>query len=217
MQETKLYDIKNNQAKISLQNLTVGQSGIIVHKTLKNKIIIDQAVITQSNDSYSTIKFLKQDILPQNAIPTSKLKPRDGDMFVLNHLYQTSLLIVPNLETKKYILDIYSKQNFLNEDFFASYLKLINEPIPTKEDILAFTKKQQIGTIFVVVQEKLFIVDSLSFKVIDSVDIKVEDNSTQSPFLTKIDKITRSFFDFGAKKIENYNKYYLKLLGITND
>ena len=214
LQTSKIYDVTKNQAKIDIKNLKLGQSGIIVNQNDKNHIIIKQAIITQSNSDYSTITFINQDILIQDAIPTTKLKPSKNDKFVLNHLYQTSLLIVPNLKAKKEIYSLYKNQNFLNEDFFASYLKLISEPTPAKENIVDFTKKQQIGTIFVVVKNKLYIVDALSFKVIDTIDLQNNDKSTNSPFLTKINEIQRGFWDFGPEKIEDYNKYYLKLLNI---
>ncbi len=216
IQTSKIYDIEKDQAKIDITNINIGQSGIIVHQDDKNSIIISQATVIKSNSEYSTIEFIEKDILLQEAIPTSKLKPTNGDKFILNHLYQTSLLIVPNTKAKKVIKILFSNQNFLDEDFFASYLKLISQPVPTKEDILNFTNKQQVGSIFLAVKNNLYIVDTLSFKVVDTIDIKIDDNRTSSPFLTKIDEIERGFWDFGPEKIEDYNKYYLKLLNIND-
>lgn len=214
MQISKIYDIKTDTAKISIPNLEIGQSGVVVHQTNNNKFILAQATVTKSNSLDSTITFIQKDILVQNVIPTSKLKPSVGDKFILNHLYQTSLLIVPNLKSKKKILSLYKSQNFLSEDFFASYLKLISQPVPTKKNITDFTNKQQIGTIFLVIKNKLYIVDALSFKILDTIEIEINDKTTKKPFLTKIDEITRGFLDFGPKNIGDYNKYYSKLLGI---
>ena len=213
-QISRIYDIKDNKAKIDIPNLKIGQSGVVVHDSNGNKLILTQASVIKSNESHTVISFIKKEMLPQDAIPTSKLRPTKVDKFILNHLYKTSLLIVPNAKAKKDILDKYKSQRFINEDFFASYLKLINKPIPKKDDILLFTKDQQIGTIFVVVKNKLYILDAVSFKLIDTVEININDNKTEVPFLTKITEIEKGFWDFGDDNIKNYNKYYLKLLGI---
>ena len=150
----------------------------------------------------------------QDALPTSKLEPKNNDTFILNHLYSTTLLIIPNSKAKNSVLELFLNQNFLDQDFFASFLKLTNTPIPMKKDITEFALKHQIGTVFIVVQNNLFIVDSLTFKVLDSVIINNDDKTTQVPFLTKIEKIETPIYEFGEERIENYDFHYLKLLGM---
>jgi len=211
---TTIFDTNKKQAKINIANLAIGQSGIILHKNKTNKIIIAQASVISSNGNESTIKFSKKDILPQDAIPTSNLLPSNGDTFILNHLYSSSLLIVPNADSKQVVERKYTDQNFLNEDFFASYLKLNQQPIPKKEDFIDFCQTHQIGTIFMVIENKLHIVDSLSFKVIQTIPLTIESKETKVPFLTKIDEIESGFWDFEEENIEDYNEYYLQLLGI---
>jgi len=213
-QISKIYDVTKTEAKIDIKNLVVGQSGIIINKTDKHEIITSQATVIKSNDNHSVISFISQGILPQDAIPTSNLKPTNGDKFVLNHLYKTSLLIVPNLKSKQEVLKIFKTQNFINEDFFAANLKLNSQPVPTKETIISFCIKQQIGTIFVVVKNKLYILDTLSFKILDTVNVEINKDTTNVPFLTKVTEIEKGFWDFGPEKIENYDKYYLKLIGV---
>ncbi len=215
-QTAKIFDVTSKSAKINIPNLTVGQSGVIVTDVQNNSIILSQAIVTYSTDEGSQIKFVDKDVLKQDAIPTTLLKVSNGDQFILNHLYNTSLLITPNEKAKLAVKEMFPNQNFLNEDFFASHLKLTNTPIPSKDTFLDFAQAQQIGTLFFVVQNNLFIVDSLSFKVIDTVLIPNDDPSTNVPFLTKIDEIKTGLFDFtfGKDKIENYDLYYLKLLEI---
>jgi len=208
----EIFDVTKTTAKISITNLNNGHSGIIIKKIENNSIIVTQAVVIDSNNLNSTIKFIKKEIIPQDAIPTTTLIPQNGDQFILNHLYTTSLLIAPNLKAKNKILEIYPNQNFLNEDFFAAHLKIINSPLPTKKIITDFAQSQQIGTIFIVAENKLFILDSITFKIIDSLNINYNDNSTMVPFLTKIENIELGIWDFGDDTIEDYNKYYLKLV-----
>jgi len=213
-QQTKIVDLNKTTATINIANLKIGQSGVVVKSDDKNSIVLTQAIIINSNKNNSTIKFITKQILQQEAIPTSNLTPQNGDTFILNHLYNTSLLLVPNLKVKNNIENLYPKQNFLDEDFFAAHLKLKKEPIPTKKTIQKFAQSQQIGTIFIAIQNKLYILDSNTFKIIDTIEIQNDDKSTNVPFLTKIKDIELGLWDFGNEKIENYNKYYLKLLEI---
>lgn len=208
----EIFDVTPTTAKINITNLNIGRSGIIIKETSNNTIIITQAIVTHSSNSISTLEFLDKDIIQQDAIPTTKLIPEDGDKFILNHLYKTSLLIAPNLKAKNNVKMLYPNQNFLNEDFFASHLKIIQQPIPEKETISNFAQSQQIGTIFIVVKNKLYILDSITFKIIETISLTYNDESTNVPFLTKIKDIEGGFWDFSGKKVEDYHTYYLKLL-----
>lgn len=212
--ESVLNNVNNNSASIDLGNLIIGQSGVIIHTSDSNVLIVSQATVISTNAVSSTVQFSDKKILVQNAIPTTNLKPQNGDKFLLNHLYQTSLLIVPNVEAKNSVMNAYEKQNFLNEDFFASYLKLTETPSPTREDIADFCQSQQIGTIFIVIENALHVVDTLSFKIIDTVELNIDDSSTTVPFLTKVTEIEKGFWSFSSGKIDDYNRYYSSLLGI---
>jgi hypothetical protein len=214
MQNTTIFDVNKQTAKIKIPNLIIGQSGVVVKDIEENSLILAQGSVIESNSIDSTIKFSQTPILVQEALPTTKRVPKDGNTFILNHLYNTSLLIVPNVKAKSSVLKLFPKQNFLDEDFFASYLKLNNTPVPTKKDISKFALTHQMGTIFIVVQNNLFIVDSLSFKVLDTIMIKNDDKNTNVPFLSKIDKIETATFSLGSNRIENYDLYYLKLMEI---
>ena len=214
--ELKIYDLSNNSAKIDIGNLKIGQSGVIVHKYNKsNSMIVALATVSSSNKMFSQIDIKQQSIIKQNAIPTSRIQPTNGDIFVLNHLYNSSLLIVPNYETKRIIQKNYPKHRFINEDFFAAHLKLILTPIPTKDDIREFCTSQHIGTIFMVVQNSLYIIDVATFSILDIQNITIDDETTQVPFFTKIQDIKKAFWDFGDDKIQDYNEYYLALINDT--
>lgn len=213
-QKLKISEVTQTTAKIKKTNLIVGQSGIVVKNINNHNIILTHAIITASNKNDSTIEFTDTVLLKQDAIPTSNFKASVGDTFILNHLYNTTLLIVPNAKAKTIVQNLYPNQNFLNEDFFASHLKLLKTPLPTKEIFTNFGQNQQIGTLFFVVENSLYILDALTFKVIDTIAITNDDTSVNVPFLTKIEQIEQGFFDFGDEEIKDYNKYYLKLLEI---
>lgn len=208
----EIFDVTDKTAKINVTNLKIGHSGIVVKNIENNTLILTQATIIKSDNESSTIEFIEKDILPQDAIPTTNIKPSYGDKFILNHLYTTSLLIVPNENAKKQLLHLFPNQNFLNEDFFASHLKLINAPLPTKDIIKDFAQSQEIGTIFIVANKTLYLLDSVTFKIINTIPLTYNETEPIVPFLTKITDIKTSLWSFGNEKIENYNEYYLELM-----
>lgn len=213
--ETVIYDVSDTKAKIKLGNLNIGQSGVIVNDISSNYTIITQAIVTSTNEEFSEITFVKDDVLKQEALPKLKSKPQNSDLFILNHLYKQSLLIVPNQKAKRLIYQNFPKQNFMSEDFFAFYLKLNNTPVPNKKDLIEFCNLHQIGTVFIVVKNKLYVIDALSFKTIDEIYLDINDPSTQLPFLTKINEIEKAFWDFGASDIGSYNEFYISLIKDT--
>jgi hypothetical protein len=213
---TEIYSTNKIGALINIGNLKIGQSGIIVHNYNKNQsIIVSSAVVISSNDKTSTIKFINFDDLMQNAIPNTKLKPKNKDIFILNYLYKKSLLITPNGESYNNIKNKLPKQNFLNSDIFAAYLKLESNPTPTKKDFLEFCTVHNLGTIYIVIDKKLYIVDAKSFKIINTQEISYKSKTNEKPFYTKIDKITKGTFSwFEEESIGNYNEYYKNILDL---
>ena len=185
--QTAIYNTNEKTAIIKVGMLSLGQSGIIMHKfENKKSMILTNAIVTESNDNNSTITFVKSDILIQNALPLTNVKPSNKDIFVLNHLWTTSLLITPNYESKQRISNAYYKNNFIDTDIFAAWLKINSTPLPTKEDFKKFTLANNIGTIFVQLENKLYIVDAISFKVIEERNILIKDKKMQVPFFSNV-------------------------------
>jgi hypothetical protein len=208
-------------------DLKVGQSGVIFHKAYDEDIIIAKAIVTKSEKDYSTITFKYEQMIEQDAIPQIDLAPSNGDIFILNHLYTNSLLIVPNTEAKLKLTELYTKQMFINEELFAIYLKINSQPKPTKETILEFCKINQIGTVFLVIYDTVYIIDAQSFTILDSHSVTLTETTQMLPFFTKVTEIEGSAFDLGVNynfwdenyklfkdEVKDYHEYYLKLLGL---
>jgi len=210
-----IENVNNNKATINIGKLTPGQSGIIVHNFANKKsIILTKAVVISSDKTSSTIQFVPSDILKQDSLVTTNLKPKNGDDFVLNHLYNVSLLIAPNFNAYEGIRRNLSN-NFIDIELFAAKLKINNTPVPKKEDFQEFMSKNNIGTLYMVIKDKLYIVDALSFKILSIINIKLNNQKTTVPFYTNVGEIKTSVFDWVSdEKIKDYNKYYSKLLGI---
>ena len=212
-QEIRLDNVTAQNATINKGNLKIGQSGVILHRyDDKHSLIVGSAIVQSTSKSKSTLLVYKTNTLTQNAIPTSKLKPADGDTFILNHMYNSSLLIVPNYETSQEIYALYPKQNFLNPDIFAAHLKINALPLPQPKDVKEFCINNDIGTIFIVINNKLHILDTHSFKILHTSKLSTHNAKAQVPFFTKVTDIKTNFWDFGDEKINNYHNYYLALI-----
>lgn len=222
----EIYDVKNNTAKIAKGKLKIGQSGIIRHTYKKNKsIILANAFVIKTFDEYSLIKLSPFTQLEQNALPNVSTPVKNKDIFILNFLYSSSLLVAPNQDAFVKTRNVFPSHNFVHSDILASYLKLENSPYPSIEQIKEYAKKVNIGTIFYVIQNNVYILDTKTFKIISTEEIKYNKNKVQLPFYTRIEKIEKGNFDFSSTEfidsdlsdIEKYNKYYKNFIGISND
>jgi len=212
-QSLTITNTNEKTADINVGSLQIGQSGIIIHNFSKNKsIILKKASVISSNKNNSKILFSDEDVLKQDSIANTNLTPKNGDTFILNHMYNVSLLIAPNFKAYRDITNTHNN-NFIDSELFAAYLKINDIASPTEDDIKLFTKLNNISTIYLVIKNTLHILDASTFKVIKTKEILINDDTTQVPFYTNIKDIKTSFFDFtNLAKIKNYDKYYKKLI-----
>ena len=215
----KIDNINDNKSKINIGNLIVGQSGVVVHIYNDTKrMIISNAKVISSNQNESVIEYFKFDDLKQEAIPTSKRNVSVNDILVLNYMYPASLLIAPTQDTFQIVRTNFKYNNFIHSDVFASKLKNDSQPYPTKEDIQRFAIEQNLGTIFVVVDNKVNVLDTKTFKVLTTFPINYKNEEASMPFYTRVEKIEESplswSIPFLSDKDLSYNEYYKKVLGI---
>lgn len=216
-QTTTVQNITKDSATIGIGNLTTGQSGVIVHNfdDAKSIIIADFEVVSSSVNS-SKVKFKYTNFENKVAIPTPNIEVKNGNTAILNHMYNTSILITPNFESFELVSKNFTEQNFLHSDIFGAYLKSHNRPVPTKEDFVNFCNKHNIGTMFFVLNGMIYVLDSKTFAVLEEYKVKkdIKDSSFMTPFYTNVEDIKLGIFSFGDKNIGDYNSYYKKLLGL---
>lgn len=230
----KIDNLKDNKTTIDIGNLIIGQSGIAIHLHDKEKkLIVANAKVISSNENNSVVEFSEFDDLKQNALPKSNRKVAVGDILALNYLYTSSLLIAPTQETFQAVRKNFKFNNFLHSDIFASSLKNEEEPLPSKKTIQDFAIKQNLGTIFIIADDKVNVIDTKTFTILTSYKINYNDEDATLPFYTRIEKIEESVLnslsnisltDFsldsllGNNKASsnelNYENYYKKLLGL---
>ena len=192
-----LNNVTGDKATIAIGNLKAGQSGIIQHKYDNGKtLIVSAAFVENSTATSSTIKFIPFMGLKQNAIPTSSRKPQDGDRFVLNYLYNESLLIAPNAESFRAVRKKFTQNNFVHSDVFGAYLKAHYEPTPSKDLIQEYALSQNMGTIFVVLDSFVYVVDAQTFIILSKKPLSYIPGDEQMPLYTRVQNIEKSILDF---------------------
>ena len=103
---------------------------------------------------------------------------------------------------------------------FAAKLKVDHNPYPTKEDIQNFAIEQNLGTIFMVIENRVYVIDTKTFTILANYSVSYEKNGSTMPFYTRIENIEEtifswSYFDFfSGKGSMSYNDYYKRILGI---
>ena len=133
-------------------------------------------------------------------------------------MYNSSLLIAPILDSFQAAIGGFKLNNFIHSDIFAAKLKINNQPYPTKEDFQEFAIEQNLGTIFFVLDNKVFIVDTKTFAILESYALNYNNNEIQMPFYTRVEEIESSILDFSFfsdKKSLSYDEYYKRILGLS--
>ncbi|WP_072682497.1 plasminogen-binding N-terminal domain-containing protein [Arcobacter sp. LA11] len=213
---TRITNVTDENATINIGNLRTGQSAIIQHNYENSKtLIVSNAYVIKSNETSSTLKFIPFLDIKQNAIPTSNRAPENGDIAILNYLYDASLIIAPSQDAFTATRTKYRDNNFLHSDLFGAKLKIEREPLPSKEIIQEFAIEQNLGTIFFIIGSKVYVVDSKTFAILDEDTISYNFvESEKMPFYTRVEKIEKSEIE----KLLNWkNIVSLKFLDFLDD
>ncbi len=193
----------------------IGSSGIVVRKfDDEHETIIAKAVVEEKNYKDMKIRFKTFDMLKQDALPTPKIKPRKGDTVILNYLYDRAFVIVPNEESYLEVLSKFPNISWIHPDILAAFLSKEYNPEPSKEDFQTVCNKNVSMLLFFAIDDKGYFVDCNTFKVLQEVPFDKKEGKTMVPFYSRIGDIESNIFNLSKSKIENYENYYKKLLGI---
>ncbi|RUM65991.1 MAG: hypothetical protein DSZ06_04085 [Sulfurospirillum sp.] len=195
------------------QNFAKGASAVVLRKfDDQHEAIIANAVVIEGKNSKLILKLSPYNDLTQDVLPNYDIPPKAGDKVLLNHLYNRAMIIAPNQESYLKVRRDYSNFDWVHPDLFA--LKLVSSfhSKPTKEQFQEECKDDTIGLIFFVIKDKTYIVDCKSFKAISYSPITPATKKTK-PFYSRL-KETRGKLGglFGGDKIDDFDRYYTKLL-----
>ncbi len=212
--EFEIKSINTNSAVIECDNLSIGQSGVVVRNLGEFNSIIKNATLTKIEANECIVNLSEFNSLTQIALPSLKESPKVGDKVIFNSFYNKGLVISPNAKTYYKVVDKYIGKTWIHSDIFATYLEGIKNPSPTKENFNEFCNAYSIGLVYFIL-DKEYIVDCNSFKVIDTKEINIENSKNSKdeikPFYSRLGELEASFFSF-KNEMKDYKEYYKNLL-----
>jgi len=214
--KTKLLSVDNanNRATISVDKIDVGVSGFAYHfitpnhsSILKNAEVIAFDVKT----NIATLALSPYNGLKNNSLPSGKWKLVAGDEVLLAFAYSRSLLVAPSEEIYHFITQGV-KTEWVHPDLYATILSYRGHPTPLKEDFEAMRVATNVGLLFIYLNQKLYMLDMKSFKILNISDADLVQDSVKLPFYSRIEEIEANWFGDGNDELESYEPYYYELL-----
>ncbi len=208
-------DEENSIAAIKIDKIDVGMSGFIVHKIAQEHTVILKNIVVTHYDTdtkIATLEMSPYDALRNNALPSGRWSVQTGDMAVLAFGYTRGILIAPNDEVYYRITRSVKNLQWVHPDIFATILSFNGHPTPLREDFRKLSVATSVGLVFLFLDEKLFTIDSKSFKILNITDAKLKQESTQLPFFTRVEEIDANWWGEGSNELEAYEPLYYELL-----
>ena len=192
----KIININKNKITINA-TLKKGINAIVLCPYKNNKIICARAVSLGGDEALLyTYRDLKNDAF---ALPL--VFPKEGDEVIFAKDYSRIMIIAPNQTAYLKTKEKYFKNNtIIPVDDFAVFLS----QEPTKQDFVNFAKKMNIGR-FIFVLDKIYEVDALSLKVVNTYKNTYKNKKFKLPFFTSYND-----YDIKMKDPVDYYKNLIK-------
>jgi len=105
---------------------------------------------------------------------------------------------------------------WVHPDIFATILSFNGHPTPLREDFTSLSKATSVGLVFIYLNEKLYMVDSKSFTILNITDAPLEQKSVKLPFYTRVEQIDAAWWGEGSDEMKSYEPHYFELLKEAN-
>ncbi|MGM0533795.1 MAG: plasminogen-binding N-terminal domain-containing protein [Campylobacterota bacterium] len=224
---TTVKEVKGKQVILNKEYVK-GISGVVIHTYAKdNKAIVAAVVATGGN----TAKIVDSKMVKNPKLPAIATKPAVGDKVIMGYLYNRSLLIVPNESTFKRAQERYGDIDFVNPDLLAFTLMNEGRELPNRRILQEYCNQNAIGLIYLVTADMGYFIDVNSFEILSVEPINSGDKRMM-PFYMQLQKpgsdlgtLFVAFYDLFRQEVlgeenvyeDNYDKYYLHLLGSKDD
>jgi hypothetical protein len=207
-----------NEATIFIDKIDVGMSGFVVHELNKeHSEIIKNAVVTSFDATTKTATLALSDYeeLQSDALPNGKWKVKANDKVLLAFGYSRAMLIAPNEKIYYTIVKSVNTQ-WVHSDMFATILSLNGHPTPLQSDFTDMSKTFSVGIVFLYLQQKIYTLDALSFKILNISDAPLVQEKVKLPFYSRVDEIEANWFGEGSSEMQSYEPHYFELLVHNN-
>jgi len=178
-----------------------GMSGVVIHHYDNDLDAITNHITQTSSDGNSTL--IDATVLHHDKLPTIKTAVRPGDKVIGGYMYQNVLLLAPDADTYAKITSSHTKK-WIHPDLFALYLSVQGEGRPTKENLFDFSKKYQIGLIYIVRKNTAVLLDPISGKIVSQKAMSGLPAKGKFPFYMRFEDIKSGWF--GSSDTGDYYK-----------
>jgi hypothetical protein len=206
-------DKEKSIAKINIKKIDVGMSGFVVHHLDNDhSSIVANATVKSFSNGVATLKLSEFSDLENSALPNGKWSVQKGDTAVLAFGYSKALFISPNAEIYNRITKSTKNMQWLHPDIFATLLSINGHPTPLKEDFEHLSSSSYVGLVFIYLDSKVYTVDIKSFKILNTLDVALEQKSEMLPFYSRVEEIDAAWFGEGSGELDDYEPHYYELL-----
>ena len=209
---------ESSVAIIKVDKVDVGVSGFIYHQISPNhtSILKNAVVINYDKEKkIATLALSDYNGLKNNSLPSGKWKVSVGDTALLAFAYSRAFLVAPSEEIYHQISKGVKIQ-WVHPDIFATILSFRGHPTPLKSDFTAMSISNAVGLVFIYLDQKVFMIDARSFKILTINDAPLVQDSVKLPFYSRVEKIDANWFGDGSDELEEYAPHYYKLLAEYN-
>lgn len=196
---TSVKSVNGNTITLNKAFPKNGMSGVVVH-SYKNALSAVTSRLSQTA-SNGTAKLSNSGVIHHDELPTIKTPVKRGDKVIGGYMYQNVLVLAPDADTYARVVNSYNKK-WIHPDLFALYLSLEGEGRATKEALLHFSKKYQIGLIYIVRKNSEVLFDPISGKIISQKARVGAVTKGKFPFYMRLSALESGWF--GKSEIGNY-------------
>lgn len=208
------FDKERSVATINVKKIDVGMSGFVFHQIAPNHSSVLKSALVSAYDESSqtaTLKLSDYNGLRNNSLPTGKWSVEPGDTAVFAFGYSRALLIAPSEEIYHQVSKSVKIQ-WLHPDIFATILSFRGHPTPLKSDFEAMGVANSVGLLFVYLEQKVYMLDVNSFKILSINNAPLTQDGVKLPFYSRVDSIEANWFGEGNDELEEYEPHYYELL-----
>ena len=191
-------------ATIKIERIDVGISGFIVHQISKNHSSILKNAVVKSFDKdtkIATLSLSDYNALRQNSLPNGEWHVTSRDTAVLAFGYTRGVLIAPNDEIYYRITKSAKRLQWIHPDIFATILSFKGHPTPLRSDFTILSKAASVGLVFIYLNQKLYMIDSKTFIILNISDAPLKQKSVKLPFYTRVEQIEAAWWGDGSDEM----------------
>lgn len=204
----KIQKIDNDFAYVEILpsvNVKDLNLGVFVLKNVgDNSSIVARGSFVNIDNNIAKFELYTFSDLKQSALPIPVIMPSVDDDVILNNFIDKTILIAPNKEKYENTMIRYNNFDFINPNILAAKIYKDSQLLPTRNDFRDFCKTWAIGSVMIVLKDRISLYECSSLKLITDLEINIDNNSVEN----------LNFYSDVAKNLGekiNYFDYYTKI------